>query len=229
MSKIAATNYFSSRIQAGSIIADKLEKYRYEDTIVLSLNRGSLLVGAKIAEKLHSLIAILLTKDIFLPDGRTIVGVVNSLGGFVYNNAFSTGQIEELEQEYRNHIEMAKSQALHDLHITLAQGGELSFDYFRNRTVIVVSDGALNGMSFVMAENFLRQVRTKKVIMVTPVASVEAVDHMHLLADELICLSVTAAPLDTDHYYEFNKLPTPTETIEILNNIILQWQNTKVV
>lgn len=217
-------NYFASRMQAGELIADKLINYRDDNTIVLALSRGGLLVGSKIAESLHSLITMLLTKDIYLPDGRTIVGVVNELGGFVYNNAFSTGEIEELEQEYHGHIEMAKMQALHDLHIALGKGGEISFNYFRNRTVIVTAEAALNGMSFVMAYNFLKQVKTKKVIMVTPVASVAAVDQMHIYADELVCLSVTDAPFEADHYYENNDIPNPEQTQQIMNNIISQWQ-----
>ncbi len=218
-------NYFKSRTEAGDLLAEKIANYRYEDTIVLALNAGGVVVGAAIARKLHSLIAMLLTKDVYLPDGRTLVGVVNELGGFVYNDAFSSGEIEEFDMEYHEHIELAKFQALHDLHIALGQGGLISKEYFRNRYVIVVSDNAFNGLAFNMAADFLKTVKTKRMIYVAPVATVQAVDRMHVLADEIACLSVTEQPFEVNHYYEDNDLPDRSGIISILNNIILDWQN----
>lgn len=218
------TNYFLSRSEAGSIVAERLLKYRYEDTIVLALSEGAVLVGAEIARKLHSLITMLLTKDVYLPDGRTVVGVVNEVGGFIYNNSFSAGEIEELQVEYRANIEFAKMQAMHEIHVALGQGGLISADYFRNRVVIAVTDGTLNGMAFDMAYDYLRGVKTKKIIMVAPVASVSAVDRMHILADELQCLNVvTDSIFDVAHYYENNDAPKHSEIISIINGIILEW------
>lgn len=216
-------NYFASRAQAGAVLAQFAQKYRYEDTIVLALSHGGVLVGAELARNLHSLIAMLLTRDIFLPDGRTLVGVINELGGFVHNNAFSTGEMEEFEQEYRNYIEFAKMEAIHNLHLAIGQGGEISPSYFRNRVVIAVTDGAMNGTSFDMAYDFLKAIHYKKLVLATPVASIEAIDKMHILADDLICLSAKNNPFEVDHYYEDNELPDKNGTISLLNEIILQW------
>ncbi|MBP7820532.1 hypothetical protein KA025_02700 [Candidatus Saccharibacteria bacterium] len=221
------TNYFSDRTEAGNIIATKLAKYRYEDTIVLSLSEGGVLVGAEIARQLHSLIALLLVRDIYLPDGQTVIGSVNEVGGFVYNNAFSAGELEELDSEYRNYIDQARMQAIHELHVALGQGGEISTEYFKNRNVIVVTDGALNGTAFDMAYDYLKKIAIKKLVIVTPIASVEAVDRMHLLADELVCLSVVESVFSLDHYYDKNDLPNRKEILEILNQIIINWNQEK--
>jgi predicted phosphoribosyltransferase len=193
---------------------------------VLALSEGAVLVGAEIARELHSLITMLLTKDVYLPDGRTLVGVIDEVGGFIYNNAFSTGEVEELESEYRSNIEFAKMQAMHELHVALGQGGLISTDYFRNRVVVVVADGTLNGMAFEMAYDYLKGIHTGKIIMATPVAGVPAIDRMHILADELICLTATDSVFDVDHYFDDNTMPSHHQTVEILNNIILDWQKT---
>lgn len=216
-------NYFKNRTEAGEIIAEKLTKYRYDDTIVLALNESSVPVAAAIASKLHSLIAIMLTKDIFLPDGKTIVGEINEVGGFIYNNSFSTGEIEELVSEYRGSIELAKLNAMHEMHVALGQGGIISNAYFRDRVVIVVYDGSMNGMAFDMAESYLRRIKTKKIVMVCAVASVAAVDKMHVLADDLVCLNVTESTFDVNHYFDDNTILKRNEIISILNNIILNW------
>lgn len=218
-------DYFSSRTQAGAILAEYAQKYRYEDTIILTMSKGGVLVGAEMARHLHALIAMLLTKDIYLPDGRTIIGIINEKGGFVYNNAFSAGAIEEFVQEYRNHIEQAKIEALHDMHMALGQGGEISPDYFKDRDVIVVTDGAMSATAFDAAYDFLKPIRYKKLIIATPVATVEAIDKMHIMADDLIVLSAKANPLEVDHYYDDNKLPDNKATITLLNNIILEWKS----
>ncbi len=223
MSGYIQSNYFTDRTQAGKLIADRLEKYRYDDTIVLSLSQGGILVGAEIARQLHSLISILMVKDVLLPDGRTVIGTMNEIGGFVYNNSFSAGEIEELTMEYRGSIEQAKTQALHELHIALGQGGEISPDYFRYRTVIVVTDGALNGSAFDMAYDFLKRIAVKKVIMATAIASVQAIDRMHILADELVCLNPVEFIEDIDHYFTNNDMPDNRQVINILNDIILTW------
>lgn len=221
------TNYFKSREHAGQLLATKLEKYRYEDVIVLALSEGGVVVGAEIAKSLHSLIAMLLTKDVYLPDGRTLMGVVNEQGGFVYNDAFSSGEIEEFESEYHEMIQTAKFNALHDLHVALGQGGILSKEYFRNRVVICVADNAFNGLSFDIAYDFLKTVQIKKLVMVSPLATVQAVDKLHVLADEIDILSVTEFPQDVDHYYSDTKTPDHSTIIETLNGIVLEWQTTE--
>jgi predicted phosphoribosyltransferase len=206
------------------MLAEKLYKYRYCDTIVLAVSEGAVLVGAEIAKLLHSLIAILMTKNVYLPDGKTVVGVVNEVGGFIYNNTFSSGEIEYLQTEYRNNIEFAKMQAMHELHMALGQGGVISKDYFRNRVVIVVSDGTLNGMAFEVANEFIKSIKCKKIVMATPIAGVPAIDRMHVLADELYCLNAIDSVFDINHYYDINDLPNRQQIIHILNDVILNWQ-----
>jgi len=219
------TLYYQSRSQAGIELAKKLEKYKCESTTVLALSKGGVLVGVEIAKALHSSIAMLLTKDVYLPDGRTIVGVINEVGGYVYNNYFSACEMEEFESEYRGYLEQAKRQALHEIHVALGKGGILSPQYFRNHTIIVVVDASFNGMAFDMAYDYLKKIHYKKLVMVSPIASIKAIDKMHIIADEIICLSVTDDIFDADHYFVDNKMPEQNEITDILNNTILDWQN----
>jgi predicted phosphoribosyltransferase len=152
------------------------------------------------------------------------MGVVNEQGGFVYNDAFSSGEIEEFESEYHETIQTAKFNALHELHVALGQGGILSKEYFRNRVVICVSDNAFNGLSFSIAYDFIKTVKIKKLVMVTPVATVDAVDRMHVLADEIDILSVTEFPQDINHYYSDTSVLEHQQIIETLNDIVLSWR-----
>lgn len=217
--------YFPSRAAAGDFIADKLEpKYRYEDCAVLALGDGSVVVGAAIARRLHCAINMLLLSAIQLPRETDVLATINNFGGVTYNDKFSPGELEELRSEYFNFIEQQKLEKLFEMNQLVGQGGVLDAAMLRNHAVIVVSDGLTNGFSMHAAAEFLKPIKIKRLIMVSPFASVAAVDQMHILADELVCLNVIDDIISIDHYYDDSTLPPHETIIQILEDIILHWQ-----
>ncbi len=93
----------------------------------------------------------------------------------------------------------------------------------KNHVVIFVSDGLRNGLSLDVAADFIKPIKVKKIITAVPVASVPAVDRMHLLSDEIRCLSVVEDFMEVDHYYKENSIPEHTEIIKTMNEITLNW------
>ena len=216
--------YFASRTEAGQKLAADLEQYRFEDCAVLALSEGGVVVGAQIAASLHCPLMFLLTQDITLPGEKTAVGVVDQSGGFTYNDLFSTGELDELVSDYHGMIDELKEEKWHELNRLLSDDGLISATILQNRTVIIVSDGILNGTALLATMNFLKRIKTKKVVMFTPFASVEAVDKMHVLGDELRVLEVIDGTFELDHYYEKNDVPDRDSIIRILNEAILKWK-----
>lgn len=218
-------HYFPNRQVAGDLIADILEpKYRYEDCAVLALSDGSVVVGVEIAKRLHCIINMLLCSAIQLPREYDTLATINNFGGVTFSDMYSPGELEEIQGEYFNYLEQQKIEKLFEMNRLLGDGGVLSSDQLRNRNVIVVSDGLNNGMSMSAAAEFLKPIKIKKLIMVTPFASVGAVDQMHILADEIVCLNVLEDIISIDHYYEENTLPQHEEIIRVLENIVLHWK-----
>lgn len=217
--------YFPNRTTAGDLIADQLEKqYRYENSAVVALSDGAVMVGAEIAKRLHCVINMLLTDTIQLPREYDVLASIDNFGGVSYNDLLSPGELEEIKAEYFNYIEQQKLQKLFEMNKLLGQGGVLSTDQLRNRNIIVVSDGLINGFSMHAAAEFLKPVKTKRLIMVTPFASVQAVDQMHILADEIVCLNVIEDVISVDHYYYDNILPPHEDVIRVLEDIVLHWK-----
>lgn len=216
--------YFSSRSEAGQKLSEKLRQYRFEDSAVLALSEGGVVIGAQIAAELHCPLMFLLTQDITLPGEKTAVGVVDQNGGFTYNDLFSTGELDELVGEYHGVIEELKMEKWHELNRLLSDGGLVDADILDGRNIIIVSDGFLNGTSLLATMNFLKPVSAKKVIIATPFASVSAVDKMHILGDELQVLSVIDGTFDLDHYFEKNDVPAQEDIVKILNEAILKWK-----
>lgn len=216
--------YFKDRCEAGYQLGLQLLPYRYDNSIVVALSDGGVLVGEQIAAQLHCLLTMLLTKDVNLPGEENPIGALDQAGGFVYNDMYSMGQIEEYTQEFYNTIESNKLAGVHEMNRIFGGDGLLNNEMLRDRVVILVSDGLISGMSLVVAANYLKSVRIKKLIVATPVASVAAVDKMHLLTDKIVCLSTVEGTFDVGHYYEQNPELDHQLIINKLNEIILQWQ-----
>ncbi|HEY4161101.1 MAG TPA: hypothetical protein VGM08_03505 [Candidatus Saccharimonadales bacterium] len=218
-------HYFPSRKVAGDLIADQLApKYRYEDCAVMALNDGAVVAGAEIAVRLHCPLHMLLTDAIKLQGEPDALAAIDSTGGLTYNDMYSAGELEELRAENFNYIEQQKTEKMFEMNRLLGQGGVISPRLLRGRNVIVVSDGLVNGLSMRTAAEYLKPIKIQRLIMVTPFASVQAVDQMHMLADEIVCLNVLEDIISIDHYYDDNRLPGHEKIVRIIEDIILHWK-----
>jgi len=181
--------YFASRLQAGRVLASQLvKKYRFENCAVVALNDGGVMVGAQIARQLHCVLMMLLSAEIDLPREPEAIAGITSEGNFSYNQKYSSGEIEEMVSEYHGVIEQEKLTQLHKMNELLGSGGMVRKDLLKGHNVILVTDGFKNSFLLDMAMEFLKPMNIERLIVATPLASVQAVDRMHILADEIVCL-----------------------------------------
>lgn len=214
--------YFVNRAEAGRKLADELIEYRTENVAIVALSRGAVIVGAQIAIKLHANLMMLLTENITLP-GIDAFAAITSNNIMTYNKSFYTGEIEELSSEYFHFIEQQRMEKLHRLHRLVDAAGEVKRDLLRNHIVILVSDGLPTGFSVDVAAEFLKAIKIKTMVIASPIASIGAVDRMHLVGDKVYCLSVTENYIETSHYYEQNNVPDTPDLFKIIENISLSW------
>jgi len=215
--------YFASRTKAGKQLAELLKDYKSADPAIIALTDGGVIVGAQIAAELHCPLMLMLMEDIKIPGEPSVLGVVDQNGGFTYNDMYSTGELESLESEYRGIIEQEKMEQWHQLNRILGDSGILKEEIIKNKVVILVADGLTNGLSLIAASNYLKKVSIKKLVIVTPLASVQAVDKMHVLADEIHILTVMDTLMDINHYFEKDDIPSREAIITILKNAIKNW------
>ncbi len=217
--------YFESRADAGAKLAEELgEKYRYENCAVIALSDGAVLVGEQVASRLHCVLTMLLIEDIEVPGESLSFGGVSQGGGFTYNGMFSAGEIEEYTSEFHGYLDEQKREAFQRINKLLGDGGLIDKSMLLDRTVILVADGIDNGAAIDVAMDFLKPIRTSKVVVATPVASIPAVDKLHMSADEIHILDVKENFMGTDHYYTDNVVPSHEETIAKINQIVLNWR-----
>ena len=217
--------YFENRTQAGQVLAAQLvDSYRYENCAVVALSDGAVLVGEQIAEALHCILTMLLIEDIQIPGESLSFGGVSQSGGFTYNGSFSSGEIEEYTSEFHGYLEEQKREAFQRINRLIGDGGVIDHDMLRDHTIILVADGIDSGATLDVALDFLKPIRIQRLIIATPVASIPAVDKLHMQADELHILDVKENFMGTDHYYETNDIPSHEDTIAKINKIVLNWR-----
>lgn len=217
--------YFQSRKVAGEQLARELfEKYRYENVAVVALSDGGVAVGEPIAEQLHCVLTMLVTEGVSLPGESQSLGAVSQEGSFTYSSDLTAAEVGEYTTEFHGYFEEKKREAFHKINQLIGEGGTIDHAMLRERTVILVSDGLNSITSLDVAIDFLKPIQIQRLVIAAPVASVEIVDKVHMIADELHILDVKANYFGTEHYYEENDLPTHEETIAKINQIILNWR-----
>ncbi len=217
--------YFKSRAAAGRILAKRLAKYQDTDSVVLCLSEGSVAVGAQIAMSLHSTMLLYKIKHIFLPNEPEPTAGFSSVGTFRYNNLLSAGEIEEIVGEYHNYLDEQRMQKNHELNVLLGDDGAIDKSSLRHKNVILVADTLMSGFAIAMAADYLKTVAVKRVIAAVPVASINALDQLHIQTDELCVLGVTQNFITQEgHYFEDNSEPDIEGALKIMNNIRFAWR-----
>jgi predicted phosphoribosyltransferase len=159
-----------------------------------------------------------------LPGEHDAIAGLGSTDTFVYNSMFSAGQLEEMTTEFHQYIDQERINKRHEMNVLMGHEGQIDKKLLRHRVIILVSDGLSTGSSLNVAGEYLKTVAIKKLVVATPLASVAAVDRMHLVADEIACLSVTDNYMFTDHYYDDNTVPGVEDVFKVMRNISVNWE-----
>lgn len=213
--------YFVSRTEVGQKFADELNNLRYENTAVLALSPGGVIIGIEIAKKLHSITGLLLLKRIHIPGG-TNYGMINDHGLTTIDGSITISEAEEFKVEYRNAIEKEKMEALHNLHI-VGHSGSIEPRYFNGRNVIIVNDISKTGTSFQAAIDFLKPAKLESIVLASAVAQEKAVDKMHQLGDRVLIAHRTDKDFPSGHYFANDEIPESEALKQMLEQVILQW------
>src|SRR3954464_2739680 len=130
--------YFSNRAEAGDKLADELMDYRWENTAVLALSPGGVVVGEQIARRLHSTLALLLTAKIPAPgDERLAIGTIDHTGVFTYNSMIAAGEMEEYMEDMRGYVEEQKLHHMYEMATIVGEHGLADPAQLAGRNVII--------------------------------------------------------------------------------------------
>lgn len=203
--------YFKNRYDAGQQLVAHLETYS-RNGVILCLSDGAVLIAEPIAQALQIPILMLIVKDVALPgQNPQVIGAIDQAGGFTYNTALSSGQVDEFVSEYHNHLETEKMERVHEINRMISAQGDIDRAYLNDKNILLVSDGLATGSLVDAAVAYLKPVRSQAIVAVLPFAAVPAIDRLHIQTDRIVCLDVKQNYLSTEHYYEDNAMPSREE------------------
>jgi predicted phosphoribosyltransferase len=216
--------YFHDRAEAGDKLADELMKYRWENTAVLALSPGGVVVGEQIARRLHSTLSLLLTARITAPgDESLVIGTIDQTGVFTYNSMIATGEMEEYMEDMRTYVEEQKLRHMYEMTTVVGEHGLTDPGQLVGRNVIIATDGVKNGLSFDAALHFLERIKVEKTIAAIPVGPGEVIERLHGRVDEMCYLYIPDNFFTVSHYYTDEPKIDANSVMERIDNVVARW------
>lgn len=190
---------FANRTHAGNLLAEKLSSYRGKNALLIGLARGGVVTAAAVAEALHLPLDVLVVKKIGAPgESELAVGALAPDGVSFIDWRFA----QMLGAEERSIT--SQITALNDLirqRTLLYRKGKKPYA-FRERTVIVVDDGAATGATMEAAVRWLRKKHAKEVVVALPVAPREVSARLAPETDALVILETPENFSAVGQFYE---------------------------
>lgn len=176
---------FKDRIEAGTILAAALKAYKdKDDTIVIALPRGGVVVAYYVAQALNLPMDIIVARKIGMPNNpEAAIGAITVDG----QEELDRGFIKQvgITQDYID-LEIAKERKEAERRMTLYRGDRPALD-LQNKTVLLVDDGVATGSTIRVAIKSAYVQGAKKVVIAVPVAPAEFVRDTR---EDIICIKM---------------------------------------
>jgi predicted phosphoribosyltransferase len=203
---------FVSREEAGQRLGQQLKADGVRADVVLGLARGGMVVAAEVARLLDLPLDVALVRKIGHPWHREFaVGALAENGvtvldsQIVNRNPLIRFQLQQIIAEERERLK-AYQEKFH--HTEMAD--------FSGKTVILVDDGIATGSTTEAAVLAVRQQNAASVIVAAPVASINAVERLGKIAEDVRVLIIDPEFDAVGRYYQTFSQTTDDEVLELL-------------
>ena len=204
---------FRNRVEAGQRLANRLQSFDGDTTVVLGLPRGGIPVAREVADRLGAPLEVIIVRKLGLPfQPELAMGAIGEGNTRVLNHeviGISGVTDEQIEQ-----VESAERAEL-DRRSALLRSGRPPLNLF-GKTAIIVDDGFATGSTAHVACQTARQMGAATVIVAVPVAPVDAPERLMGIADGFVSL-LTPEPFGAvGNFYEDFTQVTDREVVDLL-------------
>lgn len=204
---------FRDRQEAGRILAAALERFRGEETVVLGVPRGGVIVAAEVARALGAPLDVVIARKLGAPfQPELAIGAVVSGGQRLLDEP--SIRYLEVPAEYIER-ETARQLAEIDRRLAAYRDGRPPVE-IHGKTVILLDDGIATGYTIRAALVGLRSQEAARLIVAVPVAPPATCEELRRLADEVICLKTPDPFLAVGAWYADFEQNTDEEVTRLL-------------
>lgn len=201
-----------NRREAGKKLAEKISQIiKGEDTVVLAIPRGGVVVGEEIAKKLGCSLDVIISKKITPPSSPEY-----AIGAITYDGTIYRGQNwDRFSQELGFEDEISKKKSEVKRRLEEYRG---SADYkFDNKTVILVDDGIATGSTVFVLLKWLSERKVNRVILAVPVIPANTFEEMKSLVDDIVTLEIPVEFYAVGQFYQEFEQVSDKEVMAILD------------
>jgi len=181
------TKVFADRNEGGIRLADKLRRFKEQNTIVLALPSGGVPIGKAIQQEIDCDFDLLVVRKIQIPwNTEAGFGAIN-LDGDVLINESLLYALHLPEAEVQAQIDKTKD-IVRRRNELFRQGK--TFPDLSNRLVILADDGLASGFTMRAAIEYVRKRNPATIITAVPTGSADTVDRIIREVDCVVCLNV---------------------------------------
>jgi len=203
---------FADRREAGERLAVELAGRAGQESIVLGLPRGGVVVAAAVAEALGLGLEVLVVGKLGMPGRPELgLGAVGEGGVLVVNDAstrIGQDQLVELERAVRGAVDRRAHRLRQDRsHVAL-----------KGREAIIVDDGIATGATARAACAVARDAGATRIVIAVPVAPRGAAQVFAEVADEFVCVWMPERFYAVGEFYEDFAPVSEDEVVALLTN-----------
>lgn len=205
---------FKNRQSAGKLLAEKLEKYKdRNNTIVLAIPRGGVVVGAEVAKDLKLPLDIIITRKIGAPHQKELSLGALDPDGEVWWQYELLDELGLSKKDLEREIEFQKEEILRRERTYRQDCPPLNVT---GKTILLIDDGIATGATIISAVKYLRRHKAQKIVLAAPLASKESVQVLEPLVEKVKILHIPVPFQSVGQFYESFLPVSDQEVIQLL-------------
>jgi len=211
-------NYqYKDRLEAGNILGLKLMEKVSNNTVVIGIPRGGVVVAARVAEMLNNPLDIIIPRKIGAPfNPEVAIGAVTQDGTVLLNShVMATYNIEEKEIET-----LIQEQVAEIKRRMVKYRGSADYPDYSGKLIILVDDGIATGFTARAAVQSLKNMfRPRRIILAAPVMPADTITRLSGYVDEIVCPLTAEKFYAVGQFYKEFEQTTDAEVINLLHKI----------
>ena len=204
---------FLDRNEAGRRLAERLTPLKTQDSVVIGLPRGGVVVAAEVARALNAPLDVMVVRKLRVPWQPELAMGAIAEGGFrvinepiVRSLGMSDHDLDQIAARENKELERR---------VREFRGGR-SAVAVKGRTAVIVDDGIATGATASVAARALRAAGAVRLILAVPVSSPESLERLAPKVDEAVCLETPAFLMAVGQSYANFAQVTDDEVVALL-------------
>ena len=206
---------FKDRTDAGQKLSSALKKYKgAQQTIVLGLPRGGVVVAYEVAVQLHLPLDILIPRKLGAPHNPELaIGAIAEEGIFLDKEVIADLGVSETY--IAEQIAKEKKEAKRRLSLFRKNR---PFPNLVGWTALVVDDGLATGSTMQASIQALKKMRSGKIVVAVPIGPPDTIEALKKEVAEVVCLYTPSSFMAVGQFYDIFPQTSDTEVIQLLEH-----------